>query len=211
LSYVWDIGPSGVASQPTAWRFLLADWQVASVITAMSGLPIDIVDSGAGSFYGLDGTAPLARPNFSAGSSCDAAMRDVPPGFFFNPFAFTRPTVQSGQPIPSSGGTAIASGLGTDIGNVGRNCLRGPRQTNVDLAVAKHFKFAAGRNLELRAEFFNLFNHANFANPISDLNAVTSTGALATSGQIVNPGDFGRIIATSNNPRLIQLVLKIIF
>jgi hypothetical protein len=99
-----------------------------------------------------------------------------------------------------------------DTGTVGRNCQRGPRQTNVDLAVARRFRLGQSRILELRAEFFNLLNRVNFANPISDLNAVTveSTGGRlnANTGQIINPGDFGRIISTSSNPRLIQLVLK---
>jgi hypothetical protein len=211
LSYVWDVGQSGLADRLAWWRPLLSDWQVAGVITAMSGLPIDIVDAGAGSFYGLNGPTALARPDFATGSGCAAAMRDVPPGFFFNAAAFARPVVQPGQPLPSSGGTAFASAVGTDIGNVGRNCLRGPGQTNVDLAVARRFRIRQSRILELRAEFFNLFNHVNFANPISDLNAVESTGGhLDGTGRIVNSGDFGRIIATSNNPRLIQLVLKII-
>ena len=140
-------------------------------------------------------------------------MRDVPAGFFFNPSALARPTIVAGQPIPSSGGTAIAGMVGTDIGDVGRNCLRGPRQANVDLAVARRVRIGQSRILELRAEFFNLLNRVNFANPISDLNAVESTGGRLnpTTGQIVNPGDFGRIISTSNNPRLIQLMLKISF
>jgi hypothetical protein len=69
------------------------------------------------------------------------------------------------------------------------------------------------RNLEFRAEFFNLFNHVNFANPISNFNAFAScNGSIDQStGVIKNPGDFGRITATSNNPRLIQFALKINF
>ena len=60
------------------------------------------------------------------------------------------------------------------------------------------------------AEFFNLFNHVNFANPISNFNAVSSSGGSIDSntGGIINPGDFGRIISTSNNARLIQLAVK---
>ena len=58
-----------------------------------------------------------------------------------------------------------------------------------------------------RAEFFNLFNHVNFDNPVSNLNAAT----LDQNGQITNPGDFGRITSTSNNPRLIQFALKLNF
>lgn len=131
------------------------------------------MDTGAGSLYGLDkGANPLARPSLVAGMSCSNANQDVPAGSFFNATVFARPTVQSGQPIPSSGGTATASAVGTDIGNVGRNCLRGPRQVNVDFSIAKLFPIAESRNFEFRAEFFNLFNHPNFANPISNLNAL---------------------------------------
>ena len=53
--------------------------------------------------------------------------------------ATSGPMVQAGQPIPSSGGTATASALGTDIGDVGRNCLRGARQVNFDFSLAKLF------------------------------------------------------------------------
>ena len=124
---------------------------------------------------------------------------------------FNRPIVVAGQLIPSSNGTAIAAATGTDFGNVGRNVLRGPRQINVDLSVIKRFPFGEAKNIEFRAEFFNLFNHVNFANPISNLNAFSSSGGSINqnTGQILNPGDFGRITSASNNPRLIQFVLKV--
>jgi hypothetical protein len=50
----------------------------------------------------------------------------------------------------------------------------------------------------------------NFANPISNLSAIQSSGGAIdqNSGRIINPGDFGRIVSTSNNPRLIQFALK---
>jgi hypothetical protein len=212
VSYLWDV-PTPAFADRLAGR-ILSGWHVAGIVTAMSGLPIDIVDTGAGSFYGLDGGgSPLARPSFAPGASCSSANQNVPPGLFFDPAAFRRPLVQAGQPIPSSGGVAFAGAVGTDIGNVGRNCLRGPRQTNVDLAVSKRFSVGASRQIEFRAEFFNLFNQVNLANPISDVNAVGPTNGLINpmSGEIVNPGDFGRIISTSNNPRLIQLALKVSF
>ena len=180
----------------------------------MSGLPIDIVDTGAGSFYGLsNGASPLARPSLVAGMSCSTANQNVPTGSFFNATVFARPTVQSGQPIPSSGGTATAGAMGTDIGNVGRNCLRGPRQVNVDFALGKLFPLAESRNFEFRVEFFNLFNHPNFANPISNLNALIASGGSIdpTTGRVLNPGNFGRIISTSNNPRILQFALKFNF
>ena len=210
VSFLWDLPQPSFAAKSTMGQLLLADWQVAGVVTAMSGLPIDITDGGAGSFYGLNnGNNPLARPNWVS----DATLSNVPAGYFFNPFAFVRPVVTAGRLIPSSNGAARADGLGTDIGNVGRNVLRGPRQSNFDFSVIKRFRLGEQKSVEFRAEFFNLFNHVNFDNPISNLNVITSSGGSidANTGRIINPGDFGRILSTSNNPRLIQLALKVNF
>jgi hypothetical protein len=177
----------------------------------MSGQPFDIVDSAAGSFY-FGANSGLSRPSWAPGATRGTATSNVPPGYFFNPSAFVRPVVLAGQLIPSSNGTARADAPGgTDIGNVGRNVLRGPRQTNVDFSVIKRFPLGEAKSVEFRAEFFNLFNHVNFANPISNLNAVPST-SINSAGQIAgDPGDFGRINSTSNNPRLIQLAVKFNF
>jgi hypothetical protein len=179
----------------------------------MSGLPIDIFDGGAGSLYGLNGgNNALARPSWAPGATVRTATSNVADGYFFNPLAFVRPTVLTGQLIPSSNGTAIAGAVGTDLGNVGRNVLRGPGQVNVDFSVIRRFKFHESKTIELRAEVFNLLNHANLANPISNLSAVPTTSISPTTGQIIGTaGDFGRIISTSNNPRLIQFAVKLNF
>ena len=214
LNYLWDVPRPVLGARSSVGRTLLGNWQVAGIITAMSGLPIDIVDGGAASFYGLNGgNNPLARPNWAPGATRDTATSNIPPGYFFNPFAFSRPIVLAGQLIPSSNGTASAGANGTDFGSVGRNVLRGPRQTNVDFSIMKRFPLRDAKIIEFRADFFNLFNHVNFANPISNLNAVTSSGGNLdpNTGRVINPGDFGRIVATSNNPRLIQLALKFNF
>ena len=83
----------------------------------------------------------------------------------------------------------------------------------MDFSVIKRFPFSESTNLEFRAEVFNLLNHVNFANPISNLNAVSSSGGSLdpNTGRIISPGDFGRITSTSNNPRLVQFVVKINF
>jgi len=180
----------------------------------MSGLPVDVVDTGAGSFYGLaNGATPLARPSLIAGATCKDAAENVPTGYFFNPAVFARPVVQKGQDIPSSGERPPQSASGFDIGDVGRNCLRGPRQVNVDFSLAKFFRVSESQAFEFRAEFFNLFNHPNFANPISNLNAFAASGGKIdpTTGQVLVAGNFGRIISTSNNPRILQFALKFTF
>jgi hypothetical protein len=210
VSYLWDLPRPALAARSSAGRLLFANWQVAGIIVAMSGLPIDIVDSNAGSFY-LGQNNALSRPSWAPGATRGTATSNVPPGYFFNPFAFVRPTVLASRIIPSSNGSATASATGTDFGNVGRNVLRGPRQTNVDFSLFKRFPFGESKNIELRAEFFNLLNHVNLANPISNLNALQSSGGSIDpdTGRIINPGDFGRITSTSNNPRLIQFAVKV--
>jgi hypothetical protein len=89
----------------------------------------------------------------------------------------------------------MAGTTGTDVGNVGRNVLRGPRQSNLDVVVGKHFAVSESKAIELRADFFNLLNHANRNNPVSD---------------ITSPG-FGRALSFSSSPRMVQFVLKFTF
>lgn len=213
LSYLWDAGRPSFARNSTWGRFLFCDWQVAGIVTAMSGLPIDILDGGAGSFYGLTGgNNALVRPSWAPGATLSTATSNVPSGYYFNPIAFARPIVLTGRVIPSSNGTATAGATGTDFGNVGRNILRGPNQTNVDFSLVKRFRLRESKTLELRAEFFNLLNHVNFDNPVSNLSAVPTTSISSTTGQIIgNAGDFGRIVGTSHNPRMIQLAVKFNF
>ncbi|MCA1837230.1 MAG: carboxypeptidase-like regulatory domain-containing protein [Actinobacteria bacterium] len=207
VSYLWDLPRPAFASRSAVAQLLFSNWQVAGIVTAMSGGPIDVIDSASGSFY-FGSNSGLSRPSWAPGATRKTVMSNVPAGYFFNPFVFVRPTVLTGQVIPSSNGAAIADSTGTDIGNVGRNVLRGPRQTNVDFSLIKRFSWDEAKSVEFRAEFFNLFNHANFDNPVSNLNAASID---QNTGQIVNPGDFGRIVSTSNNPRLIQFALKVSF
>jgi hypothetical protein len=213
MSYLWELPRPASAEYSATRRLLLWNWQVAGIITAMSGLPIDITDGGAGSFFGLSGgNNSLVRPSWATGATKTTATSNIPPGYFFNPLAFVRPVVLTGQIIPSSNGMATAGATGTDFGTVGRNVLRGPGQTNVDFSVVKRLPIGESKNIELRAEFFNLFNHVNLATPISNFNAVAATSINSSTGQITgDPGDFGRIVSTSNNPRLIQFAIKLNF
>ena len=214
LSYVLEFPNPSFAGHSRFGRAAIWNWQSSAILTAMSGLPIDIVDTDAGQFYGLaNGANPLARPSLIPGATCKDATKNISSGYFFNYAVFARPLVQKDQTIPSSGGTAKASAAGTDIGDVGRNCLRGPNQVNLDFSLAKNFPVSEGKNFEFRVEFFNLFNHPNLANPISNLNALVASGGSIdpTTGQVLSAGNFGRIISTSNNPRIIQFAVKFNF
>jgi hypothetical protein len=50
-------------------------------------------------------------------------------------------------------------------GNSMRNGLTGPGLQQFDITLSKKFRFTETKNLEFRSEFYNIFNHANFANP----------------------------------------------
>jgi hypothetical protein len=158
----------------------------------MSGLPVDIFDPGGGLLYGLFG----ARPNWAPGASPKVATSNVPAGYYFNPSAFSQAVVQPGQPIPSANDpTALAGDLGTDVGNAGRNVLRGPSQSNVDFAVGKRISLSETKGIEFDANFFNILNHPNRDNPISD----------------IGTADFGKVLNFSSSPRIVQFALKFTF
>jgi outer membrane receptor protein involved in Fe transport len=193
VGYVtWETPTPSFAKSTRVGRVLAAPWQLSGIVTIMSGLPIDLIDPTGGSLYGLVG----ARPNWAAGTSAGSAQLGVPSGYFFNPAAFTSAIVEPGKPIPSShDGTALAAAEGTDLGNVGRNVLRGPSQSNIDFSIAKQFSLEESKRLEFRADIFNILNHGNRENPISDINS----------------GDFGKIVSFSSSPRIVQLSLKFEF
>ena len=90
-----------------------------------------------------------------------------------------------------------SDGIGTTFGNASPGIVPGPDQVNFDFALVKRTPLGSSesRNLEFRAEFFNVFNHTQFANPGTD---------RAT-------GTFGVIQSTSVAPRIIQLALKLNF
>jgi hypothetical protein len=205
LSYVWDLPEPALAQGSRTARLLFSNWQLSGIVTAMSGLPVDIFDPAGGSLYGLVG----ARPNWAPGANRRTAMSDIPSGYYFNPLAFAVATVQPGQPVPSAHDpTALAGDVGTDIGTVGRNVFRGPSQSNVDFSVGKRFPMSESKSVELRADFFNVLNHANRSNPISDISVAES---VDSTGRILTPGDFGRILSFDSSPRILQLSIKFNF
>jgi hypothetical protein len=74
--------------------------------------------------------------------------------------------------------------------------LRGPGINNFDFALLKDTKLTEKAGIELRFEFYNLFNHTQF----------DPSGIVAD----INSDNFGRILA-ARDPRLIQLATKIHF
>jgi hypothetical protein len=90
-----------------------------------------------------------------------------------------------------------ADGIGTAFGNTATGIVNGPGQANLDLAFTKAIPLGRPERsrIELRAEFFNAFNHPQFADPDNAFNS----------------GTFGVISGTSVNPRVGQVALKFSF
>ena len=83
------------------------------------------------------------------------------------------------------------------IGSSGRNAFRGPRYFNLDTSLVKRFEFMERKYLTFRAEAYNTLNNVDFNNPTVNLNNPIST--------------FGKISSVVNNPRIMQLALRIDF
>jgi hypothetical protein len=141
---------------------LLGNWQLAGILTARTGLPVNVVRNGNNSL------CPGARPNLVANPL------SVPGGQtlleYFNTAAF------DSSPFT---GTNVCG-----IGNAGRNLIRGPGYVNGDFSVFKNFAMKERYNLQTRFEFFNLTNTPHFANPAGD-QSLHSFGEIL--GTIQNP------------------------
>jgi hypothetical protein len=147
-------------------------WQVNALNVWSTGQPFTIVNATGQSNTGV--TTDGDRPNQV--SSPKIAHPSI--SEFFNTAAFEAQT------------------FGT-IGNVAKNSLYGPHFRHLDASVFKTFDLINGTQLQFRAEFFNVMNTPNFANP---------DGALGDA-------TFGTISSTqgNSNPRQIQFALKLTF
>ncbi len=157
---------------------LLGGWQVTLIEKVTSGFAFPLVDSnntsGVSFNTGGNGNA-FERPDQVAGCNLYANHTKTQ---YINPACFAQP----------------ATGK---LGNASRVPVYGPDFVNTDFSVIKQFKLPwENMGLNFRAEFFNLFNHAQFGQPVNDINA---------------PSGFGAVNSTVNNPRLVQLGLKLTF
>jgi outer membrane receptor protein involved in Fe transport len=181
----------------------LADgWQVNTIFTAQSGRPIPIVSSSDTSGFSFPTPSNShQKPNLVPGvNAINRNWESAPDTIgYLNPLAFAQP------PTPT--------GLAGSFGDLGRNAIFGPHFWDLDFALSKGTRILERLNLELRAEFFNIFNHPNFAlpnwfvNPGAGVSSPPATGLITqTPDQAqTNPGLGG------GGPRVIQLGLKLLF
>jgi hypothetical protein len=84
--------------------------------------------------------------------------------------------------------------------------FHGPGIQAVDLSLFKDFRFTERWRLQFRAEFFNAFNHPNFASPNTDISS-SSFGKVSTTLAPILGADSGG----PGDPRQIQFALKLYF
>ena len=154
----------------------LEGWSITGVITAETGLPFDIFGNRDSNHTGLSARATII------GNPAQPAGKDE---------AYTGPALSAFELTPYD-----------QQPNLGKNAFYGPNQVNVDSSLLKDTSITERLKLQLRFEFYNLFNHTQFGQPG---NAITA------------PGTFGLSTATLTRPdgttsaRQIQVAAKLIF
>jgi Carboxypeptidase regulatory-like domain len=187
----WDLpfgrnGLIGKGASGFMQRFI-EGWNVNGVLTAETGRPFTVF-SGFGQYSNIvNSTANCdGCPRDMGGIDKNAANFGGVPGYFT-----AEEIAKFSQPGPG------------ELGNTGRNYFTGPGRYNIDMAVLKRTSFGENKNFELRFEFFNVLNHANFAFP--NINFMIRNAVLSNTA-------FGRILDTgSNESRKIRIGAKINF
>ena len=162
-------------------------WTVAGLTTIQSGNPLTLFDNRGGSVYGTLGSGTVENglsraqlcPGFTydqietSGSVKDRLGGNSGSNRFFNPAAFCAPPVMGDE----------ATNPATGFGNAGIGIVRGPHQLNFDFQAGKIIRIGERQTVQFRAEFFNLFNHAQFALPgYTTQTPFANNGPLFTSG-----------------------------
>jgi outer membrane receptor protein involved in Fe transport len=199
----WGEGRPWLAS-PSVARALLGGFQLNALVTARSGLPATITETGIGSL-------PLSNPRPSQNGEISTELIPGPNGtvrYFPAPGDAGFPFVPVG-PLYTGAGTTRTQVLPVGIGNVGRNTVRGPSEYNVDLSLVRRIAVTNSANVNLRLEAFNVLNHTNFQ--LDPAGASTQLPVQVVNGQaqFVAP-NFGLITAALPARRL-QLVLRLDF
>jgi len=151
---------------------LVQGWSVAGITRLSTGFPIGVLGMYDQS---LRGTQGLDTPDFSG--SLQFAGDPRTDGHLW--------MTRSGFSLPALG----------DFGTANRRFFHGPGLENWNLSLHKDTVIREGMTLQIRAEFFNAFNHAQFANPNGYLSGST----------------FGLITKVQADPRIGQVAAKFIF
>ena len=174
-----------VPPYPGAKGAFLDGWAASGIVTLQSGFPIRITAGGQDNELNTSYFFESAgEPNQMLPWKTLSPQNNN--SYYFNPNIYSIDpnsiNYLTGQPL-----------LGT-YGNTPRTVCCGPGIANVDMTIEKATKIGERVNTLFRVDFFNLFNHTQFYNPVGD----------ATSLQ------FGQV-TTARDPRLVQFAFKVSF
>jgi hypothetical protein len=162
-------------------RAVTKDWQVAPIISLYTGQPFTVTTGSDVSLTGVNAD----RPNVVTGVS-DPFPHTT--NMWFNTAMFA-----GGCTTAAYVGNPACVPLGT-FGNASRDIFHGPGTIQWDMSLSRRFPIKERWKLDLRGEFFNIMNHANWNSPTAGLTS-------STFGQVTGFG----------SPRLIQLSTKVWF
>jgi hypothetical protein len=180
-------------------HLLTENWQVSGTVFHHTGFPFTVVDSAIlASNYGT-GVTQFARQVRGVTSCGGGAVFNNATNSTANPCAI------------AAAGNYVDP---TSFGQQERNQTFGPSYTDTDFAIQKGFKLKIPHSetgkVAVGAQFFNLFNHPNFASPGNDINNPTRFGSINST--VNTPTSIlGSGLGGDASPRLIQLKGTITF
>ena len=179
---------------------LTDNWEFAGTVFHSTGYPLTVVDGNLSGGLGNYGSNAFAAKLNGASIHCGGTSQ-----------VYSNVTGVVANPCPitaASGNFAEA----TNFGQQERNQVRGPNYTDSDLDVSKGFKIPKWETAQLKvgAQFFNLFNHPNFAQPVADVSNLSQNGGIYGT---VNPPTsiLGSFLGGNASPRLIQIKGTFVF
>ena len=166
---------------PLGHNILLRDWALSGVASIRTGLPLNVTVSRSATVM-LDGNNTNQRPNLVPGVSL------IPPGGqtiaeWINPAAFAIPANKT-------------------WGNAPRDEVRGPGLFQIDAAIQRTIRITEGRDLKIRMEVFNAFNHPELGSP----NVNFSSPSFGQITSVVNTSPVG-----SGTARTVQFAARYTF
>jgi len=217
VNALYEIPAAASLHGPLGW--IAKGWQLGGILSLSDGVPVwPLSPPGQGAdLLGQNNSEPIDIPDRVPGCSLTfpssgrhGKLQYVNPACFTNPVAPSQAFFSAAPPlgcdttyIPTPAGASPLTCFNL-LGNLGRNTVIGPGLFNLDYSMVKNTKIpriSETFNVQFRAEFFNVLNHANFAPP-----NVNNLSPFDGSGNPV-PG-FGQLTATQQPERQIQFALK---
>ena len=191
IAHVWEL-PFGRSLSHPAMRRLLAGWSFAGIASFRAGFPVTVTTGPRLGFLAptLSGQASdIIRPNITGPVRFDPKPAGSP----------GTPSGLNNDPVQKISAYAAALGLSQPLlgnfGALGRNALRLNSERQFDWNIFKKTRITEKTTLELRGEFYNIFNNHAF----QDVQRSISSAA------------FGQYTTTSQNARTLQLGARLEF